>query len=58
MVRRDRETAKFLAFLGILALVLAAGELLHLDWFYAGFFCGVIVGGVLFSEPIRRSNRA
>ena len=48
MTRSNREVAKFFAFLGILCLVLAANEL-GLDWFYAGFFFGVVVGGVFFN---------
>lgn len=49
---RQREMAKFCAFLGT-ALIAVGLNALGLDWFYAGFFFGVIVGAVLFQGPLR-----
>lgn len=58
MVRPRHEVAKFLAFLGTLMVVVSVQELLGLDWFYAGFFLGVIVGGLLFQDPLKRRDDA
>jgi hypothetical protein len=52
------ERVRFMAFIGILMIVLAVDQLAGLEWFYAGFFFGTIVGGLLFQAPLRRRGRA
>jgi hypothetical protein len=49
------EKAKFCAFLGTLLIAVVLTKL-GLDWFYAGFFVGVIVGAALFEGPLDESR--
>lgn len=52
-----RESAKFMAFLGVTLIVIALQELFDLDWFYAGFFVGIVSGGLLFQPFVPRRER-